>query len=127
LYPFYDRQFYTRTNLNKDFVTTFEVKLKAFFNSEKPSEFGVPSVNYFGKELNMSANYLSDLLKKETGKSMKEHIDETIIRKAKTKLLNSAYTISEISYELGFKYPQSFTRLFKSRTGTSPNEYRRMN
>ena len=86
---FYDRQFYTRTNFNKDFVTRFEHKLKAYFNSSKPTELGIPTINYFGSELNMSGNYLSDLLKKETGKSIKTHINEIIVDKSKTILLNS--------------------------------------
>lgn len=124
---FYDRQFYTRTNLNSDFVSEFELKLKAYFNSELIVDKGLPTVNYFGNELNMSPNYLSDLLKKETGKSIKEHIDSYIIRKAKNILLNSNNSISEIAYGLGFEYPQSFTRMFKKKTGMSPNEYRMLN
>lgn len=124
---FYDRQFYTRTNLNKDFVTQFEHKLRAYFNSNKPLELGVPTVDYFGKELNMSGNYLSDLLKKETGKSVKSHINEMVIDKSKTILLNSNTSVSEIAYGLGFEYPQSFTRLFKKETGISPLEYRTLN
>ena len=124
---FYDRQFYTRTNFNKDFVSQFEHTLKAYFNSEKPIEMGIPSVSYFGREMNMSASYLSDLLKKETGKSIKSHINDFIIDKAKTTLLNSEDAVSEIAYQLGFEYPQSFTRLFKSKMGLSPLEYRTMN
>jgi len=124
---FYDRQFYTRTNLNSDFVSDFELKLKAYFNSELIVDKGLPTANYFGNKLNMSSNYLSDLLKKETGKSIKEHIDSYIIRKAKNILLNSNNSISEIAYGLGFEYPQSFTRMFKKKTGKSPNEYRMMN
>ena len=124
---FYDRQFYTRTNLNQDFVSQFESQLKDYFHSEKPQEMGIPSVSYFGEQLNMSAHYLSDLLKKETGKSTKEHINEIIVNKAKTVLLNSNSSISEIAYGLGFEYPQSFTRLFKNKTGMSPNDYRRLN
>ena len=124
---FYDRQFYTRTNLNNDFVSAFELKLKNYFNSQQLVENGLPSSNYFGNELNMSANYLSDLLKKETGKSIKEHIDAYVIRKAKNILLNSNKPISEIAYNLGFEYPQSFTRMFKKKTGISPNEFRVLN
>jgi len=124
---FYDRQFYTRTNMNKDFVSEFELKLKSYFKSEKLEELGIPSVNYFGKQLNMSSNYLSDLLKKETGKSIKEHIDGYIVRMAKSVLLNSDKKVSEIAYGFGYEYPQSFTRLFKNKTGMSPLEYRNMN
>ena len=124
---FYDRQFYTRTNLNSDFVSDFEAKLKTYFNSELIVDKGLPTANYFGNALNMSPNYLSDLLKKETGKSIKENIDSYIIRKAKNILLNSKNSISEIAYGLGFEYPQSFTRMFKKKTGKSPNEYRMLN
>ena len=124
---FYDRQFYTRTNINKDFVSEFESKLKAYFKSNKIEEDGLPSANYFGAQLNMSTNYLSDMLKKETGKSIKEHVDGYIIEKAKSILLNSNKKVSEIAYDLGFDYPQSFTRLFKNKTGMSPIEYRNLN
>ena len=124
---FYDRQFYTRTNLNSDFVSEFESKLKFYFNSDLIIESGIPSAQYFGKQLNMSANYLSDLLKKETGKSIKEHVDGYIVRRAKNILLNSNQSVSEIAYGLGFEYPQSFTRMFKKKIGVSPNEFRNLN
>lgn len=124
---FYDRQFYTRTNINKDFVSDFESALKSYFKSEKLYEDGIPHANYFGQQLNMSTNYLSDMLKKETGKSIKEHINGYIINKAKSILLNSNRKVSEIAYDLGFDYPQSFTRLFKKQTGMSPVEYRNLN
>lgn len=124
---FYDRQFFTRTNLNKDFSAEFEKVLENYLNSVKLTNLGIPSVGYFGEQMNMSANYLSDLLKKETGKSAKSHINDAIVDKAKTILLNSSASISQVAYDLGFEYPQSFTRLFKSKTGTSPVEYRSLN
>lgn len=124
---FYDRQFYTRTNANKDFVAEFDSTLKAYFKSDKLEEMGLPSANYFGRQLNMSTNYLSDMLKKETGRGIKEHLDGFIVDKAKSILLNSNKKVSEIAYDLGFDYPQSFTRLFKNKTGMSPVEYRRLN
>ncbi|NME72382.1 helix-turn-helix domain-containing protein [Flammeovirga aprica] len=124
---FYDRQFYTRTNLNSDLITDFESKLKSYFKSEQIAKSGLPTSNYFGKELNMSPNYLSDLLKKETGKGIKEHIDAYVVKKAKNILLSSNQSVGEIAFILGFEYPQSFTRMFKKKTGYSPNEYRAMN
>lgn len=124
---FYDRQFYTRTNLNSDFVSQFENCLKDYFNGELVTEFGLPNAKYFGAELSMSANYLSDMLKKETGKSIKGHIDGFVVNKAKHILLNSNKSVSEIAYDFGFEYPQSFTRLFKNKTGYSPNDYRNLN
>lgn len=124
---FYDRQFYTRTNENKDFVVQFELVLR---NSIKPSQLqenGIPSINYFGKALNMSTNYLNDLLKKETGKSIKEYIDSSVVDQAKSILLSTNKKVSEVAYDLGFDYPQSFTRLFKNKIGMSPSEYRSLN
>ena len=124
---FYDRQFYTRTNINKEFVSDFESALKAYFRSDKLDQDGLPQANYFGRKLGMSTNYLSDMLKKETGKSVKEHIDAYVIDKAKLILLSSNKKVSEVAYDLGFDYPQSFTRLFKNKTGMSPVEYRNLN
>jgi AraC-like DNA-binding protein len=124
---FYDRQFYTRTNFNKDFVAEFDQLLKKYFTSNLAIELGVPAVSYFSDLLNMSTNYLSDMLRKETGISAKGHINEVLVDRAKSALLNSNESISEIAYSLGFEHPQSLTRLFKSKTGLSPAEYRNLN
>lgn len=124
---FYDRQFYTRSNLNLDYVSKFEKLLKHFYESESPYEIGLPNVNYIAKKLNFSPNYLSDLLKKETGKSAQEQIHLYIIGQAKNKLLNSKESVSEIGYSLGFEYPQHFSNLFKLKTGKSPREFRTLN
>lgn len=124
---YYDRQFYLRTNLNQDMVTRFENLLLEYFASEASLEFGLPTVKYCGDKLNMSPSYLSDLLKKETGKTAQQHIQDTLIDQAKTLLLNSNEQISQIAYGLGFEYPQHFSKLFKTRTGMSPMEYRRIN
>ncbi|MEX0290279.1 MAG: helix-turn-helix domain-containing protein [Flavobacteriaceae bacterium] len=124
---YYDRQFYVRTNLHQDHIGEFEHFLKEYFNSTKPTDLGVPSVKYCGEALNMSPNYLSDLLKKETGKSAKEHIYVFVINRAKTRLLGTTDSVSEIAYDLGFEYPQHFSKLFKNRTGMSPAKYRSQN
>ena len=124
---YFDRQFYTRTNLNKDIVSRFEHLIKDYFNSPKNSELGIPKVEYFGRELNLSSHYLSDLLKKETGKNTLEQIHYYLIEKAKMNLLNSSDSISQIAYELGFEYPQHFSKLFKLKLGLSPTEFRNMN
>lgn len=124
---YYDRQFYTRTSFNKDFVSDFESHLKKYFSSDLPIHKGIPMVSYFSEKLNMSANYLSDLLKKETGLSAKGHINRVLVEKAKSALLNSTDTVSQIAYDLGFEHPQSLTRLFKLKTGFSPNQYRNLN
>jgi AraC-like DNA-binding protein len=124
---YYDRQFYTRSNLSKDYVTQFEVFLKEYFSAEEHLSKGLPTLSICGKALNMSGSYLSDLLKIETGRSAKDHIHAFIIEKAKTTLLNSSESISQIAFDLGFEYPQHFSKLFKSKTKMSPSEYRNLN
>ena len=124
---FYDRQFITRENVNKDTLSKFEKIMNDYFQSDKPQDIGLPSVQYCADQLHLSANYLGDLIKKETGKSAQEQIQLYLIDMAKEKVLDTSRSISEIAYELGFKYPQHFTRLFKKCVGTSPNEYRMQN
>jgi len=124
---FYDRQFYTRANLNLDYVSKFEKLLKGYYEKNLLEETGLPTVKQMAEALNFSSNYLSDLLKKETGKTAQEHIHLFVIDKAKNKLLNSSHSISEIGYALGFEYPQHFSNLFKSKTGMSPSEFRNLN
>lgn len=121
---FYDRQFITRDNANKGILERFETLLNAFFTSDKPLEVGLPSVAYCASELNLSANYFGDLIKKETGKSANEYIHLKLVDFAKTKIFDGSKSVSEIAYELGFKYPQHFTRVFKQRVGMTPLEYR---
>ena len=124
---FYDRQFITRENVNHGILEKFEEKLKSYFNSEKPQTIGLPSVAYFAEELNLSANYFGDLIKKETGQSAKDYLLNKTIEVAKNKVFEGNKTVNEIAYELGFKYPQHFTRLFKQRVGCTPNEYKHLN
>jgi AraC-like DNA-binding protein len=121
---FYDRQFITRDNANKGIIEKFESMLNSYFLSDKPQNIGLPSVAYYASELNLSANYFGDLIKKETGKSAQEHIQNKIIDVAKDRIFDSSKTINEVAYELGFKYPQHFTRFFKQHVGNTPNEYR---
>ena len=121
---FYDRQFFTRTKVNSDYVTSFEKALNQYFENGQAKINGIPTAVYFGEQLNLSPNYLSDLLKRETGKGIKEYTDEYLIAKAKILLLNSTISVSELAYELGFDYPQSFTRLFRKKTGHSPKDFR---
>jgi AraC-like DNA-binding protein len=121
---YYDRQFFTRTNLNQDTASEFESFLKQYFKDNKQLITGIPSVKYCATEIGMSPNYLSDLLKKETGKSALDHIQSFIIEKAKTILLNSNETVSQVAYGLGFEYPQHFSKIFKKKVGISPAEYR---
>lgn len=121
---FYDRQFITRDTVNKGILENFEELLNGYFKSEKPYSIGLPSVAYCAEELHFSANYFGDMIKKETGKTAQDFIQEKIIDVAKNKIFESGKSVSEIAYELGFKYPQHFIRLFKKRVGSTPNEYR---
>lgn len=124
---YYDRQFITRTESNKDIISDFEKLLADYFTSEELLNLGFPSVKYFAGQLHLSANYLSDLLKKETGKNGTEHIQYYVIELAKDKLLSSTVSVSEIAYDLGFEYPQYFSKIFKKNTGMTPAEYRNLN
>ena len=124
---FYERQFNTRSHVNKDILVRFEKVLKDYFSSEQPMEEGLPSVRYCAEKLFISPNYLGDLLKKETGKSAQEHIHLKMIDVAKEKIFDAKKSISEIAYELGFKHPQHFTRMFKKQVGMSPSEFRSLN
>lgn len=124
---FYDRQFITRDNVHKGILERFEYLLNGYFHTDKPQTIGLPSVAYCASELNLSAGYFGDLIKKETGKTAQEYIQSKVIDMAKEKIFDQSKSVSEIAYELGFKYPQHFTRLFKQKTGNTPNEYRMMN
>jgi AraC-like DNA-binding protein len=124
---FYDRQFITREVPNKGILEKFEEQLNSYFLSDKLQTVGLPSVAYFADNLHLSANYFGDLIKKETGQSAKEYIQLKMIEVAKNKVFSSQKTVNEIAYELGFKYPQHFSRFFKEKVGYTPNEYRSMN
>jgi AraC-like DNA-binding protein len=124
---FYDRQFITRENAHKGILEKFEGLLKEYFQSDKPQTIGLPSVTWCAGELNLSPNYFGDLVKKETGKTAQEYIQLRIIDVAKAKISDGNKSISEIAYELGFKYPQHFTRLFKQKVGKTPIEYKSLN
>src|SRR5688572_30583363 len=121
---FYDRQFITRENTVKGILERFETLLNDFFSSGKPQAVGLPSVAYCAGELNLSPNYFGDLIKKETGKSAHEFIQLKLIDVAKERIFDANKSVSEIAYELGFKYPQHFTRVFKQHVGVTPQEYR---
>lgn len=124
---FYERQFITRTNVNHDILTRFERLLDNYFDEDETSQKGLPTVKYCAGELCLSPNYFGDLVKKETGKTAQEYIQLKLIDVAKEKILNPGKTISQVAYELGFQYPQHFTRLFKKIVGCTPNEYRSIN
>lgn len=124
---YYDRQFITRVAANKDAIGLFEDLLSDYFDSDKLQKGGFPSVKYFAEKLHFSPNYLSDMLKKETGKNGTEHIQYYVVELAKDRLLNSTTSVSEIAYDLGFEYPQYFSKMFKKHTGMTPASYRKLN
>jgi AraC family transcriptional activator of pobA len=124
---FYDRQFITRYNANKGILQRFESILNDYFGSDKPQTVGLPSVGYCAEQLQLSANYFGDLIRKETGKSAQEYIQLKTMDIAKEKIFDTSKSVSKIAYELGYKYPQHFSRAFKQHVGYSPNEYRMIN
>jgi AraC family transcriptional activator of pobA len=124
---FYDRQFITREDVHKGILERFENLLQTYFHSDMPQTIGLPSVAYCAQQLNLSANYFGDLVKKETGKSAQEYIQSKVIEVAKESMFDHSKSVSEIAYALGFKYPQHFTRFFKQRVGQSPNAFRMEN
>lgn len=124
---FYDRQFITRDHSNSSIIERFEGVLNSYYSSDKPVENGLPSVAWCAAELNLSANYFGDVIKKETGKTAQEYIQAKVIDMAKERIFDLEKSVSQVAYDLGFKYPQHFTRLFKQRVGCTPNEYRTLN
>ncbi len=120
-------QFYTRAKVNADVVQLFEALLKDYFSQEVLIEAGLPPVIYFASKLNLSPNYLSDLLQKFTGKSTLEHIHLELVERAKSLLWATDRSISGIAYDLGFEHPSHFTKIFKAKTGKSPRDYRNVN
>jgi len=121
---FYNRQFITRKNTNSDLLVQVEELLTNYFNSNKVQELGLPTVQYLSGKLNVSSNYLSDMLRTLTGQNTQQHIHNKLIEKAKEILTTTSMSVSEIAYNLGFEYPQSFSKLFKSKTNISPLEFR---
>jgi AraC-like DNA-binding protein len=124
---FYDRQFITRDTIHKGVLEKFEALLNGYYKSDKSQILGLPSVAYCAQELNLSPSYFGDLIRKETGKTAHEYIQAKVIDMAKERIFDQGKSVSQIAYELGFKYPQHFTRLFKQRVGMTPNEYRMLN
>jgi AraC-like DNA-binding protein len=123
---FYGRQFITRKATNRALVEKVETLLMEYFHKDKEINT-LPTVKSLADAVNLSSGYLGDLLKKETGFNAQEHIHKVIIEKAKNILINTNQSVSEIAYSLGFEYPQYFSRLFKLKTGKTPNEYRKVN
>lgn len=123
---FYERQFDTRTVANRDVLSKFETLLDAYFQGDKPQTEGLPTVKYFADRVFLSPNYFGDLIKKMTGKTAQEYIQNKLIDTAKEMIAGTDKTISQIAYDLGFQYSQHFNRVFKKNVGYTPNEYRRL-
>ena len=121
---FYERQFHTRSDHHKDILVKIEKEIQDYFDNGLQIEIGLPSTKYLAEKVNLSPNYLGDLLKKETGKNTKDHINDFVVDKAKTILLSTEQSVSEIAYDLGFNYPHYFSRLFKQKTGVTPAVFR---
>ncbi|TWI18836.1 helix-turn-helix domain-containing protein [Sphingobacterium siyangense] len=118
---FYNRQFITRKKASNDLFLKFEELLVAYFQNETS---GLPTVQYFSEKLLVSAHYLNDMLKNLTGQTTQQHIQNQLIEKAKELLSTTNLSVAEIAYQLGFEYPQSFSKLFKNKTNQTPLEFR---
>lgn len=121
---FYDRQFNTRSARNRDIAIRFDILLQYYYQAGWFTGIGVPPVEYFAERTSLSPSYLSDVLYKEKGCGAKEYIDNFIVAEAKVLLLSNIDSICDIAYKFGFNYPDYFSRLFKSKTGLTPEEYR---
>ncbi|MGZ3871599.1 MAG: helix-turn-helix domain-containing protein [Mucilaginibacter sp.] len=122
---FYKRQFITRKAVSSDLLQKLADILDEYFEGEKSLSKGIPTVQYLSENLNISPSYLSDMLRSLTGQNAQQHIHNRLIEKAKEKLSTSSFSVSEIAYQLGFEHPQSFSKLFKTKTNLSPLEFRR--
>ena len=121
---FYKRQFITRKAVNNNLLQKLEEILDGYFNNNKSLSQGIPTVQYLSEHLNISPSYLSDMLRSLTGRNAQHHIHDKLIEKAKEKLSSTNLSVSEIAYELGSEHPQSFSKLFKTKTNFSPLEFR---
>ncbi len=121
---FYQRQFVNRKEISNDLLEKFNNQLEWYFESGQLQENGIPSIEQIADQLSVSQRYLSDTLKKETGKTSTEHLQLFLIDEAKNILMDPHKTVSEVAFELGFEYPPYFSRLFKKKEGISPTQYR---
>ena len=122
---YYRRQFITRKAANNSLLQRMEEILSGYFDHEEAATRGLPTVQYLAEQLHLSPSYLSDMLRSLTGRSAQQHIHDALITKAKERLTTTDRSVSEIAYDLGFGYAQSFSRLFKTKTRQSPLEFRR--
>lgn len=123
---FYDRQFETRTEVNKGAISKFEEELNDYFEKGKTQQQGLPTVKYFAEQVCLSPNYFGDMVKKETGRTPQDYIQDKVLDIAKEEIRGTDKTIKEIAYDLGFQYSQHFNQFFKRNVGQTPTEYRRV-
>jgi AraC-like DNA-binding protein len=121
---FYSRQFITRQKASSDLLVKLENLLTEYFNAQNDSQSGLPTVKFLSEKLNVSPNYLSDMLRTLTGQNAQQHIHNKLIERAKEALTTTSLSVGEIAYRLGFEHPQSFSKLFKNKTKVSPLEFR---
>ena len=121
---FYNRQFITRKLASNDLLVKLEALLDDCFDGQSLAENGPPTVQFVSNRLNVSPTYLSDTLRSLTGQNTQQHIHAKLISKAKELLTSTSLSVSEIAYQLGFDYPQSFNKLFKKKTSVSPLNFR---
>lgn len=124
---FYERQFETRREVNKDIIVRFEQLLNDYFIGDTPQKEGLPTVKYFADKVFLSPNYFGDMVRKQTGKTASDYIQDKMIDLAKQALLSSDRTMTQIAYDLGYQYPQHLSRTFKKVVGLTPNEFRAQN
>ena len=121
---YYNRQFITRKNINNELLIRLDEVLSTYFKSALPQKKGLPTVQYVAAELHLSPDYLSDMLRNLTGQTTQQHIQNKVIEYAKQLLSSTSLSVSEIAFQFGFEHPQSFSKLFKNKTNTSPLAFR---
>lgn len=121
---FYNRQFLFQKVKNNDLLSKMDALLDEHFNGNEGLNSGLPTVQFLATQLNVSPNYLSDILRELTGLNAQQHIHQKLIDKAKEILSTTNLSVSQIAYQLGFEYPQSFNKLFKNKTEVTPLEFR---
>lgn len=121
---FYKRQFITRKTVTSDLLSKMEYVLEDYFNQQKTLDKGLPTVEFLASALNLSPHYLSDMLRNITGQNAQQHIHEKLIEKAKEYLTTTNFSVAEVAYQLGFEHSQSFNKLFKKKTNTTPLSYK---
>jgi AraC-like DNA-binding protein len=121
---FYKRQFITRKTISNDLLLKVEDTLDSYINNAETLKKGLPTVDFLASQINVSTHYLSDMLRSLTGQNAQQHIHSKLIEKSKDFLISTNLSVAEIAYQLGFEYPQSFSKLFKKKTNLTPLEFK---